>query len=86
MIQLIVSSNKLGGKISILHIFSCLMADVESDNYCKGISFARQGSSVSHLLYANYLIIFFKADDCSPWILNHTLDTFCDKARLSINV
>lgn len=69
-----------------MNVFSCLMADAESDNQCRGISFARRGPSISHLLCADDLILFFKEDDHSPGFIKHILDTFCDKAGLSINV
>lgn len=69
-----------------MNVYSCLTADAEANNHCNGISFARRGLAISHFMYANDLILFFKADDHSPGFIKHTLDTFYDKAGLSINV
>lgn len=62
------------------------MVDAEKNYSCRGIQLARRDPSISHLMYADDLMLFFKDDDHSPQFLKATLDSFCDKAGLAINV
>lgn len=69
-----------------IFVLSCLVSDVESRNDCQGIKFARIGPSISHLHFADDLILFFSADNRLPYCLETILDDFCIQDGLSINV
>lgn len=54
--------------IICMNVFSCLMMDAKKINRCQGIQFVRRGPSISHLMYADdpldfwrpYLILFVR--------------------------
>lgn len=72
--------------ILCMNVLSCLVSDAEGRKECQGIKLARRGPSITHLLYADDLILFFRADNNSPLILKGILHDFCTRAGLSINV
>lgn len=72
--------------IICINVLSCLIANAERREDCQGIKFSRRGPAISHLLYADDLILFFKADNESPFTLNGILHDFCSIASLSIKI
>lgn len=49
--------------IIYMNVLSCLVSDAKGKNECQGIKFARRGLAVTHLLYADDLILFFRVDN-----------------------
>lgn len=71
--------------ILCMNVLFVLIHRAEESNNIKGILFNRLGLMISHLMYADDLVLFFKADHDSCLFISRLLNGFCDKASLEIN-
>lgn len=67
------------------NVLSCMLPKEESNGGIEGIQFARSSPQISHFMYADDTLLFFKAtlDNCTR--VNHIIFTFCNLGGLSIN-
>lgn len=71
--------------ILCINVLSALLHRAEKTNMIKGIQFNRRGPMISHLMYADDLVLFFKADHDSCLFMSRLLNSFCEEAGLEIN-
>lgn len=72
--------------ILYMNVLSCFLLEAEKANNFNGIQFASRGPRISHLMYADVLVIFFKALKQSATFLKSAPNQFCDLVGFSINV
>ena len=69
-----------------LEVLSRLLIHQESQVLLKGIKIAQNCSSISHLLFADDLILFAKAISSEANILKSILDQYCSWSGQAINI
>jgi hypothetical protein len=67
-------------------VLSRLLIYQESQDLLKGIKIARNCSPISHLLFADDLILFAKATSSKANSLKAILDQYCSWSRQAINI
>ncbi|KAF7802282.1 uncharacterized protein G2W53_041393 [Senna tora] len=67
------------------NILSAMLHQAEDQKWLKGIKFAHRGLQISHLMYADDTVLFFKADKEVCGKLKHLLNEYCSLAGQKIN-
>ncbi|KAF7824519.1 ribonuclease H [Senna tora] len=62
-----------------------MLHNAENQKWLKGIQFGCKGPQISHLMYADDTVLFFKADEVTNVRLNNLLDEFCMMVGQKIN-
>jgi hypothetical protein len=66
-------------------VLSRLLLRIESQGLLKGIKIARNCSPITHLLFADDLILFAKATSSEATLLNSILDRYCQWSGQAVN-
>ena len=67
------------------NIPSCMLQDVEAKGMLKGVEINKGGLPISHLMFANDIIIFFKVVNQTTDKLSQILQSFCEMSDQKIN-
>lgn len=69
-----------------MNVPSSILHKEEMERSIQGIQFNRSGPTISHVMYADDLILFFKADHDSCLRMSNILQSFCDASGLAIHI
>ena len=67
------------------NILSCMLQNLEDTGTLKGVAINKGGLPISHLLFADDIIIFFKVTNRNTNKLSQTLQSFCEMSGQKIN-
>lgn len=71
--------------ICCMNVLSAMLHQAEENNHIQGIQFNRSGPRISHVMYADDLVLFFKAVYDSCRFLAALLQSFCNSSGLHVN-
>ena len=67
------------------NILSCMLQKLEDSGTLKGVAINKGGLPISHLMFADDVIIFFKVANQNTDKLSQTLQSFCELSGQKIN-
>ncbi|KAF7841821.1 reverse transcriptase [Senna tora] len=67
------------------NVLSCSLLKSEQQKQLTGIKFARRGPAISHLMYADDTILFFRADDLNCSSVKQAIDMYATLAGQQLN-